>query len=211
MQSAVVEQTIGITTFFTPLPGIQGTLRTIPEDFIVKEKALIPKADSQGTYTIAWIKSKNWDTHLLVRKLSKQLQISNKRISFAGTKDKRAISTQLMSFADISPHQLQTLTIKDIEITPLHTAQTPVRLGKLQGNHFDIIIRNIPQHIITKQIDTYTHFFTKTPGFPNYFGIQRFGGIRPITHTVGYHIIKGEFQKLVQGWFKFLFHNRSDG
>ena len=197
MQSAAIEQSIGITTFLTPFSGIQGTLRRIPEDFIVNEKAHIPKPDPQGIYTIAWIKSKNWDTHLLVRKLSKQLQMSNKRISFAGTKDKRAITTQLMSFADVQPQELETLHIKDVEITPLHTTQTPVLLGKLHGNHFTITIRNIPSHITSKQINAYTQFFTKTPVFPNYFGIQRFGGIRPITHIVGYHIIRGEIQQAV--------------
>ncbi len=34
-------------------------------------------------------------------------------------------------------------------------------------------------------------------GFPNFFGVQRFGSLRPITHIVGKHIIKGEFEKAV--------------
>jgi tRNA pseudouridine13 synthase len=34
-------------------------------------------------------------------------------------------------------------------------------------------------------------------GFPNFFGIQRFGIIRPITHTVGEYIIKDDWEKAV--------------
>src|SRR3989442_13803942 len=34
-------------------------------------------------------------------------------------------------------------------------------------------------------------------GFPNFFGLQRFGSVRPITHVVGRHIVRGEFQEAV--------------
>ena len=34
-------------------------------------------------------------------------------------------------------------------------------------------------------------------GFPNFFGVQRFGSIRPVTHLVGKHIVHGDFEKAV--------------
>src|SRR5438093_878856 len=34
-------------------------------------------------------------------------------------------------------------------------------------------------------------------GFPNFFGLQRFGSVRPITHIVGRHIVRGEFKEAV--------------
>lgn len=197
MEPAAVETTVGIATYLTSFSGIQGKLRTIPEDFIVQELPLNLKPNLTGTYTIAWVKSTNWDTHLLVRQMSKRLQVSSKRISFAGTKDKRAVTTQLMSFFNIAAKQLEDLAIKDVVITPLHTSKKPITLGKLKGNHFDIIIRNIKDTITKQHIQQYTTFFTKTKGFPNYFGIQRFGSIRPITHLVGKYIIRGEFEQAV--------------
>jgi tRNA pseudouridine13 synthase len=197
MHPAPVETIVGITTYLTSFSGIQGTLRTIPEDFFVKELSTIPDPDEKGIYTIAWVQSTNWDTHLLVKKISKRLHISANRVSFAGTKDKRAVSTQLMSFANISKEQLAQLNIKDVSITPLHPATKSVDLGKLKGNHFDIIVRNINQDTTIDHIKQYTTFFNKTPVFPNYFGIQRFGSIRPITHLVGKHIVHGEFEQAV--------------
>jgi tRNA pseudouridine13 synthase len=197
MQPGSIEQSVGITTYLTPYPGIHGTLRTIPEDFFVQELPTIPHPDEKGKHTIAWVQSTNWDTHLLVKKISRRLEISSKRIGFAGTKDKRAVSTQLMSFYNISKEQLTTLTIKDVTITPLHTTKKPINLGQLQGNQFKIIIRTIDQKNTNTHLSQYIDYFTKNPGFPNYFGIQRFGGIRPITHLVGKHIIHGEFEKAV--------------
>jgi tRNA pseudouridine13 synthase len=34
-------------------------------------------------------------------------------------------------------------------------------------------------------------------GFPNYFGVQRFGAVRPITHVVGRHMIHGDLESAV--------------
>ena len=50
-----------------------------------------------GKHQIVKIKAKNWDTHVLVKELAKRLKISQKAIGFAGTKDKRAVSTQYFS------------------------------------------------------------------------------------------------------------------
>ena len=199
MQPGSIEQSVGITTYLTPYPGIHGTLRTIPEDFFVQELPLIPKPDENGKHTIAWVQSTNWDTHLLVKKISNRLEISSKRISFAGTKDKRAVTSQLMSFFNITKEQLTNLTIKDVTITPLHTTKKPIDLGQLQGNQFKIILRAIDQNITNNHISEYTEYFTKNPGFPNYFGIQRFGGIRPITHLVGKHIILNGKEPVKEG------------
>ena len=95
------EQNVGLETFYTETKGIGGKLRSIPEDFIVEERFSNPKHDEKGPFCIATITSKNWETNQLVRTLGKNLQVSRKRIHFAGTKDKRAVSTQLFSFYDI--------------------------------------------------------------------------------------------------------------
>ena len=41
---------------------------------------------------------------------------------------------------------------------------------------------------------------TELGGFPNYFGVQRFGAVRPITHKIGRLIIEGEFKKAVDSY-----------
>ena len=70
--------------------------------------------NSNGKHQVVKIKAKNWDTHVLVRELSRKLNIGQKSIGFAGTKDKRAITTQHFSIKT-SIENLSTIILEDIE------------------------------------------------------------------------------------------------
>ena len=59
MKSCAFEHKIGLETFFTPYSGVGGKLRSIPEDFIVKEHFHYPPKKDDGIYTIAEVFSKN--------------------------------------------------------------------------------------------------------------------------------------------------------
>jgi len=146
------------------------------------------------------VSSKNWENHRLVRELSKRLKISQKRICFAGTKDKRACSTQLMSFNDVSEDELSEIKIKDVALKGMYRSDKPIRLGSLLGNKFEITVRNIGKTIRSEQIDMIASYLERHGGFPNFYGVQRFGVIRPITHIVGRHIIHGDFESAVMDY-----------
>ena len=96
---------VGSESFLSKTSGIEGKLRKDPEDFEVEEIVSIPgrshwiwmQKNSNGKHSIVEIKAKNWDTHVLVKELSRKLNINQKSIGFAGTKDKRAITTQHFS------------------------------------------------------------------------------------------------------------------
>jgi tRNA pseudouridine13 synthase len=195
MKTPDFEQEIGINTYSTDHPGIGGKLRVRIDDFHVTELYLFPPKKDSGNFTIAEVTSRNWETHTLVQELAHRLHLSQRRISFAGTKDKRAWTTQLMSFDHVSPEQLSSLTIRDVTIQNIYQSNIPIRIGELIGNHFDIIIRNIPEHIVPEDVISLISVFQHWGGFPNFYGIQRFGVIRPITHLVGKYIIQGDFEK----------------
>jgi tRNA pseudouridine13 synthase len=189
------EKNIGIKNYLTSTSGINGKLRSQTKDFIVEEIFQYPKEKEDGGYVVAEILSKNWETHTLVRTLSKKLHISRKRIGFAGTKDKRSHSNQLMSFQNISKEKLSNLKIKDVEINNIYKSDKPIKIGKLHGNGFKIIIRKIDKNITSNHIKKTISQLDNQGGFPNYYGIQRFGVIRPITHLVGRYITHGDFKK----------------
>ena len=154
MKSSDFEKNIGIKTFFTNYQGIGGKLRTSPEDFIVNEIFLYPKKVENGCSIIAEASAKNWETHRLVRELSKRLRISQKRIGFAGTKDKRACSTQLMSFYNVSEDDLSSVKLKDVSIKIMYRSDKSIKIGSLLGNRFEITVRDIEKTITSEQIDT---------------------------------------------------------
>jgi len=191
------EKAVGIETFLTDTPGVGGKIKTIPEDFIVEETSKYPPRCDSGKYLIAEVVEKNWETNRLIKEFSKRLNISKKRIGFAGTKDKRAETKRLMSFYDVSEEKIFNLKIKDVEIKVLYFSRKPIRIGDLVGNKFVIIIRNIDTIDILDKVRATMSLINDNSGFPNFFGIQRFGSIRPVTHLVGKYIIKGDFKKAV--------------
>jgi len=197
MKFSNAEKNVGIETFFSPFEGIGGKLRTTTDDFIVKEISQYPPAKEKGDCTLAEVTAINWETNTLIKEISDRLHISRNRISFAGTKDKRAKTTRLMSFYKIEKDKLSNIKIKDVSIDNIYYSDQKLKIGELTGNRFEVTIRNIKTGIKTKQIQNIVSFIHKNRGFPNYFGIQRFGTIRPITHIVGKHIVHGDFQKAV--------------
>ena len=187
-----MEESIGIDVYLTKEEGIKGKIKENPEDFCVEELPIYPKP-SKGKHVVARIKSKNWETNKLIEQLAKSMKISSKAIGYAGIKDKRAVTLQLMTFASPIKKVLNT-RIRDVEIEPLYITNKPITHGMLIGNKFKIWIRNVENihqfYKILKEIESYG-------GFPNFFGIQRFGIARPITHVVGKYLLDNDIEKAV--------------
>ena len=197
MKTSPFEHQIGIDTYCSINGGIGGKLRVRIDDFRVNEIFLYPSKKENGNFTIAEVSCRNWETHTLVKEIAHRLHLSQRRISFAGTKDKRAWTTQLMSFDHVSPEHLSCLRIKDVSFENIYQSDIPVRLGDLLGNRFQITIRNIPNRVQKSHISSLLSVFQTWGGFPNFYGVQRFGIIRPITHLVGKYIVQGDFEKAV--------------
>ncbi|MDG6224405.1 MAG: tRNA pseudouridine(13) synthase TruD [Candidatus Thermoplasmatota archaeon] len=192
------EINIGLGRYLTSTEPLGGRLRKKPEDFQVSEIAKPPPLNDNGHYTIAQIKVYNWETNKLIRAFSKRLGISRRKIGFAGTKDKRAVTTQYFSFY-CSEELVKNLSLKDVYVLDAFRSSKPLFIGDLQGNDFLIRIRGIDKNereikdITSSSIDE----ISSHGGFPNYFGIQRFGSVRPITHLVGKHILNLDHRSAV--------------
>jgi tRNA pseudouridine13 synthase len=196
MKVPEIEKKIGISLYSTDTEGIGGQLRQEVEDFIVKE---ITNRDegSDGKYLILELVKRDWDTHHFTRTLAKILQISQKRISVAGTKDKRALTTQKISIFDLDASEIEKVHLKDIELKVLGRSRKSIELGDLWGNDFIITVRSIassPEE--TKNLlEKTTGEILAQGGVPNFFGVQRFGSVRPVTHLVGKAVVEGDFEK----------------
>ena len=188
-----MEKEIGIEVFVTKARGIGGKIKKEPEDFIVEEVSIYPPP-SNGRYVIARVKARNWEMNRLIEKLAYNLKISPNSIGYAGIKDKRAITTQIMSFP-VSIERLKNVKIPDVEIEILYKSSKPVYSGKLIGNRFHIVVRDIEAG--EEDVKKIMHEIEELALVPNFFGVQRFGIARPITHLVGKYILKNDFEKAV--------------
>jgi tRNA pseudouridine13 synthase len=199
MEANEDERQIGLEVFFTDSQGIGGKLKKSPEDFIVNEVSIYPEEDETGDFTIAEIRVRNWETNRLIRQISRQLGISRKRVGFAGTKDKRGITTRLFSFK-ATPDHVRGISLKDVEILRLYPSKKGLDLGNLIGNNFSITIMDYDAEDVENRIKNIYQKLDELNGFPNFFGHQRFGSFRPITHLVGKMITRGDFKGAVHAY-----------
>ncbi len=210
-----LEKHVGISTFTTTTPIIEGDLKIRPEDFIVSEitptgniltinEPKYPEVkgtrSSKISYTLIEVVKRNEDTILAAEKLAKELGIDSSHVSWAGLKDNRAITVQRMTVKGDYRQKLSHLHFDTFFIKNIHYSKKPIKLGDLWGNRFEIIIRNISD-FKKEQLDEITAEFKSQiakNGFPNYYGLQRFGSIRPNSYLVGKFIFLKSYQKAVE-------------
>jgi len=200
-ESGKDEAYIGMEVFYSDTDGIGGRLRERFEDFIVKEISSPPPPAPDGKvgeWTIATVTAENWETNRLVRMLSKALWTGKRNIRFAGTKDKRGITTQLMAF-NIRPEALQRVDLKGVTIENIFTSDKTIDIGDLIGNRFEIRITELKPGY-EAWFDSTRQQLETLGGFPNFFGVQRFGAMRPVSHVVGKHLVRGEFEEAVMSY-----------
>jgi len=192
------EEELGLEVFLTEdVPGIGGKLRKKPEDFEVEEISIMPPPSPDGKFVIAKVWHRNWEANRLVRRLSSNLRIGRARVGFAGTKDGRSVATQLMSF-NAPLDAVKSLQIPDVKIIDAYTARRIISIGDLVGNRFRLVVEDIDPAADVKAIcDAVVSKLDATGGFPNFFGIQRFGSVRPITHLIGKDLVRGDFEAAV--------------
>jgi tRNA pseudouridine13 synthase len=203
-----LEKEIGIEVYASQSPGIGGCIRQSPEDFVVEEvlvdgsKAKVKPSEAKhptgiGRYLVCLLVKKGWDTLLTIGEIAKHLGIDRERIQIAGMKDANALTAQHISISRITPENLSKTRIESISLHPLHYSDEKMSSRLLLGNHFQIVVRDIPHAFMTinKRIESVQNELLDLGGLPNFFGHQRFGTIRPITHLVGRFLVKGDFEK----------------
>ncbi len=185
-----LESTLGMRYYGTDTPGIGGRLRTSPGDFSVDELPFVLKGE--GPYLICRLGKTSWELQHAVKEIAKRLGISHRRIGWSGTKDRNAVTTQLISLYQVTPAQIGAVNLKDITLEVVGRSNAPLTLGSHRGNVFAITIRETDTG--GNDLDTIVRETGEgvAGGIPNYFGVQRFGAVRPVTHLVGHAILRGD-------------------
>jgi len=154
-------------------PSGVGKIRSIPEDFIVKEN-LAFEPSGAGEHVFLFIEKTGENTDYVARQLARYANVRQRDVSYAGLKDRHAVTCQWFSVwlpgkADPDWAQFETDSMK-----VLHTVRHARKLkrGVLSGNSFKLIIRDWQgdKEKTIRQLDS-----IKADGIANYYGSQRFG------------------------------------
>ncbi len=217
-----VERAVGIAWYVSDADGCGGRLRASPTDFRVVEREAVdtePLGADRGSYPHLVVRAtlRNWEANDFAGRLSDALGMSRERVSWAGTKDKRAHTTQLLSLDGVDPGDLP--SVDGAELTPVGRTGRPVLFGDLAGNEFRVVVRDPDDAAAVDAVRRdLAAFAAGDPGalpaadapgddppasdetavaVPNYFGHQRFGARRPVTHEVGLAVVRGDWAEAV--------------
>ncbi|MDS0257207.1 tRNA pseudouridine(13) synthase TruD [Thermoplasmatales archaeon AK] len=197
---------MGIEERILPAPDIEAAIKIDPEDFVVDEIPVDLQPDPDGKFTIIQVRLTNWDTNAFLVALARRLGISKERITYGGTKDRRGVTTQYFCIA--GNVETDRIGIPGCEVMKSFRTDKRLDLGDLLGNRF--FIRLTPGFGDRDSLLQRIGMINAAGGFPNYFGPQRFGSIRPNTHTIGELIVKGMYREAVMTYLYDPRYDRED-
>lgn len=175
------------------LPGVGGVIKETPEDFQVTEIPLY-QPSGEGEHIYAEIEKKGVTTLEAIRRISRGLGVQERDVGYAGMKDARGITRQTLSFPRIDPDILSSLSLPGIRVLSVSRHRNKLKTGHLAGNGFTIRVRDVDGSAL-KECDAILDVLSKK-GVPNYFGEQRYGGLRN-SHLIGRALLSGDFRAAV--------------
>ncbi len=212
MPVSSLDKELGIQVYLTKSLGVGGVIREKIEDFVVEEVLVDgSKANVNGSvpskvlgstlqrqrFLLCTLVKRNWDTFIAVKNVAKQLGIDQSRIQIAGIKDAKAITAQHVTIDGATMEDASKVNVKDIQISPAGYVREALSTYYLLGNSFTIKIKDVKleKSTVETQIAETIGEIEAAGGIPNFFGHQRFGTTRPITHLVGKAIVRGDFEE----------------
>lgn len=159
----------------------------------------------------------NRDTMDAIGQIARLLNLKPSFFGTAGTKDRRAVTTQRVSMRRRNPQTLVSINndrVYGVKIGDFKFENYSIHLGHHSGNEFVIVAKNchfsgtenlsfeqkldIAKATIDSALDQ-----VNQNGFINYYGTQRFGTHQIGTQEIGMKILKEDFEGAVQALLSF--------
>jgi tRNA pseudouridine13 synthase len=181
-----IDSDIGIGLYTTKFAGCGGKIRTHLEDFAVSEvlskKTLASLSDSG--YAVYRLKKSGIDTNHALDLVFKK---TGARLKALGLKDAHAVTTQYvcsMAQGKATPNYSD----NKITLERIGFAKKPLSAKDMTGNNFVIRVDGANDTLAS---------FAEQDKILNFYGYQRFGSKRPVTHLIGKAIIQKRFADAV--------------
>jgi len=182
-----IDSEIGITVYSTKFLGSGGTIKNQNDDFVVSE-IITEKANAMinedSGYAVYKLKKNGIDTTHALNEIFKKYGI---RLKALGLKDASAITEQFVFTANKTGRDFEVQESK-YSLKKIGFSSKPLSKKNMIGNHFQIKI-NDPSATL-RDFDEYDKIL-------NFYGYQRFGSQRPVTHLIGKALIQKDFELAV--------------
>ncbi len=183
-----LDSLIGISVYSTNFNGIDGKIRIEPEDFnvseLISEKVKNSIGEKDG-YAVYKLKKKKIDTNHALSDILKKKGI---RLKALGLKDASAVTEQFVC-AGNKGRGVDTFSTEKYSLEKIGNVKKPLSKKDMIGNHFKIKISESTND---------SSSFVDYEKVLNFYGYQRFGSKRPVTHLIGKAILQRDFKSAVE-------------
>ncbi|KYK60030.1 pseudouridine synthase TruD/Pus7 [Drechmeria coniospora] len=168
-------------------------------------------ATPAGEYLHFTLYKDNRDTMDAVNQIARMLRARPQAVGYAGTKDRRASTSQRCSVRHANKRALAGTNGKiwGVATGNYEYRDEPIHLGQLRGNEFVITLKNCAivgngaENSVSERLETMKANVQKAMehmaahGWINYFGHQRFGTHQVGTHQIGQLILADKMEQAV--------------
>ena len=188
-----IDKEIGISVYTTKSSSISGKIKQNENDFSVKEvlsEKAIDSFDNDEGHAVYLLKKSGIDTNHALADIEKRYGLVLKSL---GLKDANAKTEQYV-YTYKKINSLEEYNGKKYSAQRVGFVKKPISKKDMLGNYFEIRVSNLNDALPS---------FSGNENILNFFGYQRFGSKRPITHLVGKSIIKGDYEEAIEYLLNF--------
>ena len=188
-----IEALAGIECYCTSFAGTHGSIKQESEGFIVSEIVdqsldISSSYDGGHCYPLYVLEKREIDSNHAIFEIERELHM---RLRVMGIKDAKAVTKQYAGMERVMRNPPYEVKSRHTHLTLKGFTRRPLQRRFLAGNNFEISIYNANSSDLSG-------FVPQVGMVGNFYGLQRFGSERLVTHLVGKEIVKCNFMRAVE-------------
>ena len=190
-----IDRLAGIECYCTSFPGTGGSIKKGSEGFRVSElvdeslaASISPCFDDRHRYPLYVLEKHDIDSNHALYEIERECRI---RLRVMGIKDAKAVTTQYAGSDKVNKNPSLELQSTHTHLTLKGFTKRPLGKEFLAGNRFEITIHD-------PRSQDLSGFVPEISRIGNFYGLQRFGSERLVTHLVGRELVRRNFSRAVE-------------
>lgn len=205
------DRILGLDWYVTEAEPCGGVIKSDPNDFVVEEVLTggvvvstsgVILEQRPGPWLWVHVVKRGVDSIKLLVSLERALRLGRGEIGVGGIKDAKAVTSQIISIYGAKPGDLP--HIPGVEYRGFWAMDKPISPAGIEGNKFTIVVRDL-------DVECAEGALARLAGIklPNYYGYQRFGTIRPVSHLLGKALVRRDPDAFLDAMFCKIFDAES--
>lgn len=188
-----IDSRAGIECYCTSFAGTGGSIKQGSEGFMVSELVnesldISLSYNENHRYPLYILEKRDIDSNHALFEIERELHM---KFRVMGIKDAKAVTTQYAGMERVMRNPPAELKSRHTRLTLKGFTKHPLQKKFLAGNKFEIRIYNVRSSDLSG-------FVPHIGKVGNFYGLQRFGSERLVTHLIGREIVKRNFIQAVE-------------